>query len=845
VKIATDILDKSETAARKELDHYGGKKSFGWIRESAAIGGLRGAAKELAVKRRAADVAMNAAQKARNEFFGGGSNAQLGALPVADLGQKLETGAQLQAASAQQEMDYTSAATAQYAQFPLLAAYATGLDAADHLEGLAAKGDRELGDAATSEAQTRIDNIAEVRPKLGKNVFKQQHLLLLTQGRMKVTPFEARAITDHAKTIEEAEAERKMMWTCIAVGVGIAATAATAGAAAPLVAGAASVAETSLLFAAASIPAAISGGMAYDEYQNYLFAAAAHKSGFDPAEALSMDYPDMKAVAQAVIGAGIDFIVAVGAFKALAGAIRAARLSRGVQEMEAALKLAEGMRAGLGQKVLAAAGLGDEAARLSAQGGTAGQAVIRLFHFEQVPSAERLVVLAEAMDLVGVGDAVRRTGKSAESLLKLIDRESVVGRRITAYIDLAKKKPPATVLKDLAALDTMDAAAREEAVTRAIDLLGPSKTVTGAGGWVKISTKLAGGSSAQSRLVRWQREIFNNLTDFLVRRASLHEAEVAMAAGGAAGPRTIDEAKELAAAEAFVQQMTGLEASDAKLVVPWLTDVNAMKQFIQSAETSAPLAFVSPLLTKEQRAKMVIDKMNQQLVAEGYPECGFRFENKGGNGDAAWDPGTYQIVLDEAAYGRADLNNIDFHSMMGRAYHETTHAIQTNMEAEYLAVRNPHWGPKNIEEAMKLGGGKGGDITIKAVERAKAGNMPKGSARYKMAETWYESIYGKGAQKRNDIYARLETTTENLKRAQTERQAAQDRSNAITADLRNSPDERRAAIKLVDEMKDKERAAYERFKPVYEEYRSLPEEQTAWNAEAAYLAEAAKKIGQR
>lgn len=234
------------------------------------------------------------------------------------------------------EDDYHKEAMAKNKEYPVIAMYSTGPGSADRLEALSKSSSKDVGQSIGEESRKRLTNIMVVRSDLGGRfkIWKQPHILNLTKKDMSASDWQARVVADKVKSEAEAAESSKILFTAIAVGLGLLAAIPTGGSS--LLAGIAAGAAT--LGAAASIYGA------YEELQNYTMENAAAGTAYDRAQSISQEDPSMLWLALDIVAAVADIYGAAAAFKAMRAAILAAKADKVAKLPEV---IAAGRKAGL------------------------------------------------------------------------------------------------------------------------------------------------------------------------------------------------------------------------------------------------------------------------------------------------------------------------------------------------------------------------------------------------------------------------------------------------------------------------------------------------------------------
>jgi hypothetical protein len=235
------------------------------------------------------------------------------------------------------------------AEFPILAAYASGDDISEDnletLQKLAAGKSPPATEMIGKEIKTRLEHIADVRDDILNNHGKETKIWRIPRvidGTRAITG--ATPSTMYGRLVDDkVEDEAPGIWTSILLGllqlVLVLLAPATGG--------------VSLIGAAA-----ISVGQAYAHFREYERAQMLRGTDFG-ALALSTEDPSLFWLAVDIVGAGIDVGAAAGAalnlFRALAPAARAARAAKTAEAVEEAARSLERTASELGGEALAKA----------------------------------------------------------------------------------------------------------------------------------------------------------------------------------------------------------------------------------------------------------------------------------------------------------------------------------------------------------------------------------------------------------------------------------------------------------------------------------------------------------
>ena len=322
--ITLELLKNSEQKINEEKARYGiktekvgmGEMTTG-VSNQPELVKMQGAAKLLAAEKRATKVK-----------FDTWSTAQQKVLVVSgplDIRQFVDPA--LTAAETSTRKEYTAAEEKyrklrddQTKLYPALAMFAGGDESAASLDMIAAAPPSLLGQHMGALMIAKLANIQKVRSEIGGrfSIWKQPTIMQIAGKQTSIKPWLGKAMEDHAKLVRADEASSKLMWTAIAVGLGLLAAIPTGG----------SSAIAAIATVAAVGGAGVSAYQTYEEVQKASLQGALTGTDMDKAKALSKDDPGWFWLAVDVIGAVGDVFGAVAAFKALKGAITVARAAK-------------------------------------------------------------------------------------------------------------------------------------------------------------------------------------------------------------------------------------------------------------------------------------------------------------------------------------------------------------------------------------------------------------------------------------------------------------------------------------------------------------------------------------
>jgi hypothetical protein len=217
------------------------------------------------------------------------------------------------------------------AEFPVLAMYASGPNAANTLEQFANQPVEKLGETLWREAQTRLENIETLRGELDSyEPLANKQILQLVLGKPDLRPWQKKVGRDFAAAVQDKAESNKMFWQMIAIGIGLIAALPTGGSSAAI----------AITAVAAISGAAVATYNAYEAWQQYRVEKAGAKTDLDKARNISKEEPSFFWVAVEIIGAGLELGAAAAAFKSVVKVIKEAKHTRDVLKMAEAIEAA-------------------------------------------------------------------------------------------------------------------------------------------------------------------------------------------------------------------------------------------------------------------------------------------------------------------------------------------------------------------------------------------------------------------------------------------------------------------------------------------------------------------------
>src|SRR5262245_9194557 len=360
---ARALLDKSEQTIKSELERFGitgdvivtpdGSFPEFKLSNPTAAAAMRTAARELVPLAKTEDdlgresaVALNRLNQAqKDDPFG---------LMTKPLFEEAEARRKrwLEAADA-----YEQQRRVKVAAHAALALYAQQPGAVGRLEALAASDDLAFANEIGMQAKQKLSNIEMVRGQIGGrfSVWTQPHLRRVTLDSISATALQREIVERKVRSVARAEADDKLFFSILAIGLGLIAALPTGGG---------SIALAGIAVAAAAAGAALSLYRVGEELQQNALAIAANGTDFDKAKAISQNEPESFDLALDLVMALTDVFAAAKAFKALSGVVKAAKAG----EVRSALRVVQvaeqaGVPGAAKRKIVAeaVAGLKDEA----------------------------------------------------------------------------------------------------------------------------------------------------------------------------------------------------------------------------------------------------------------------------------------------------------------------------------------------------------------------------------------------------------------------------------------------------------------------------------------------------
>ncbi len=200
------------------------------------------------------------------------------------------------------------------------------------------------------------------------------------------------------------------------------------------------------------------------------------------------------------------------------------------------------------------------------------------------------------------------------------------------------------------------------------------------------------------------------------------------------------------------------------------------------------------LSTAEQRRDRLVALVNERLAAAGVPVVTPAFDANTNN-DGSFDFPTWRMLIGRGRLGGDTISLHDAKEIADTVYHEARHTEQWYRMAQLRAAQ----GLSAAAITTELG------IPARIATLAKADPLVRGSMLAVIAQGWWDSVYGAGAERRDAVLTEVD-------RADTALKQARQRATA------NPTAANQAALER----------AQARFDRAFAAYRNLPEENDAW-----------------
>lgn len=199
------------------------------------------------------------------------------------------------------------------------------------------------------------------------------------------------------------------------------------------------------------------------------------------------------------------------------------------------------------------------------------------------------------------------------------------------------------------------------------------------------------------------------------------------------------------------------------------------------------------LTTAEERANLIIEKVNTSLSASGVHEVTVSFVDTGG-AEAEFDFTTWSVSIGRDKFESDVISDEEMANLSNTIYHEARHAEQWYRIAQLLAGKGKTAAQIATETFIETG----------AVAAAVTDPIQPGTMEAVIAQGWYDSIYGRDSAHRERVLTELAAAGNALEAA----------NDAVAAD----PSEANVAAQT---------RARARFRTAHADYKNLPEEADA------------------
>ncbi len=244
----------------------------------------------------------------------------------------------------------------------------------------------------------------------------------------------------------------------------------------------------------------------------------------------------------------------------------------------------------------------------------------------------------------------------------------------------------------------------------------------------------------------------------------------ALVVDGKAGPRTLPRIFRHGLNEPGEGQAFG-EAMQAGAIAEWAT-----------------------LATPEARLHRLVELVNEPLAAHGVPAVSEAFDPDPVN-SGSFDFPTWRMLIGRTPLAAAQLDTAAAKDLADTLYHEARHAEQWYRMAQLRAGQ----GLSAAGIAAELG------IPARIARQARTEPLDPRSMQGLIAQGWWDSVYGAGAEQRNLTLTEVEQAALALRRARGRFAANPTTANQASLDR-----------------------AQARFDRAHDAYRNLPEENDAW-----------------
>lgn len=201
--------------------------------------------------------------------------------------------------------------------------------------------------------------------------------------------------------------------------------------------------------------------------------------------------------------------------------------------------------------------------------------------------------------------------------------------------------------------------------------------------------------------------------------------------------------------------------------------------------------------TAEERLRRLVELINVTLTAHGVPAVTHAFDTNVSNA-GSFDFPTWQMQIGRTRLGTDSISEEDARDMARTVFHEARHTEQWFRMAQLRAGQGLSAGAITSE----LG------IPARIARAAKDAPLVRGSMEALVAQGWWDSVYGSGADHRDVVLTEID-------------RAEKARTRARTRAAANPTPANQAALERAEA----------RFSRAHDAYRDLPEENDAWATE--------------
>jgi hypothetical protein len=237
-----------------------------------------------------------------------------------------------------------------------------------------------------------------------------------------------------------------------------------------------------------------------------------------------------------------------------------------------------------------------------------------------------------------------------------------------------------------------------------------------------------------------------------------------------------------------------------------------LKEFVKEFKAAMPKW---KDLSVDQRRDKLLELANHQLKKSGAPSATIASADRGGSGNAEFNPANWRLTVDRAALDKPALDDKEQQQVASAVFHEARHGEQFYLMAKNLASQGKS--AADIASAMP---GMDRDTIKAAVEDAKTNKIKPDEA--KCAAALWEDFYGTGAVKRDRV-------TREILAAQKKEGELAAKANAANADASKTYEQKVAAYNDWKVAKDD-------FDAKHAAYTSLPIEADPWHHSNAAMA---------